>query len=372
MNKDKSDLLDSFKEFYSEYESTNLSKFIEETCFKNHDVYSNFDSWSEVLEISDVHWSDKTEYTKQDIYDSVRHFYKNEKSLKREEFLEKDYYPSSCAVKNKTDKGFGYILGEIVSDDELDENFNRCHDCNGIYKNIAHHWKDSKCSYPSLPSKDKQIFRGLLMGDASIAKKSDESCSLCIDLIRPDFLKYLYNKYPVLFTSLFEQSSPEERVKKNIERGFTTEEHPNNYKRIYKLQSRTIPFFSQMRKRWYGETNIKQFPRNIHFTPELLRMWYVCDGGLKFTSESPYASYASFYTSNEVDSTEMLCEKFSEIGFDAKVFSNDNCASINIGNVDKFLEYIGNPLPGFEYKWENKDYEVYQAKKSEIGTLADD
>lgn len=372
MSKDKSDLLESFENFYSQYESTSLSKFIENTRFKNHDVYSNFDAWNEVLDNSDIHWSEKSKYTEEDIYDSVREFYENENSLKRNEFINNQYFPSVWAVENKTGKRFGRVLGEVVSDDELTENFNRCHDCGGIYENIGHHWKDTECPYPSLSFEDKQIFRGLLMGDATIAKQNENSCSLCIDLTRPKFLQYLYDKYPVLFTSLFEQSSPEERVKKNIERGFTTEEQPNDYKRIYKLQSRTIPFFSDMRKKWYGENDNKEFPEDIEFTPELLKMWYVCDGGLSFASDDPYAFYASFYTSNEMESTDQIVKKFSDIGFDAKIFSGSNSVSININDVDGILDYMGQSLPGFEYKWENKNYEAYQNKKSDIGTLSDE
>lgn len=126
------------------------------------------------------------------------------------------------------------------------------------------------------------------------------------------------------------------------ETGLTLQQKAHdNYEDYYMLRTISHPYFEELQA-WYinGE---KKLPLD---TPEPLelKMWYIADGGRM--GERPFIRADS-----QSENLKKLADSINKIGIDMTVV--DQKRQINVLNKDRerFFEYIGAPVPGFEYKW---------------------
>jgi hypothetical protein len=119
----------------------------------------------------------------------------------------------------------------------------------------------------------------------------------------------------------------------------------------YRLNSRRLSQFEQYRD-WY-DCGEKVFPE-IELNPLILKVWYCCDGDMSVDERWNKKCYARLTASNEMDRKENINSMFSGLPFSPNW--NDG-ARFTFGREGskKFWEYIGEPLPGFEYKWPNNN-----------------
>jgi len=115
-----------------------------------------------------------------------------------------------------------------------------------------------------------------------------------------------------------------------------------------------VPFYE-----WY-ESGSKVWPADIELTPTVLKHWYCGDGSLR-NGKSP-----TIVTVNEFGSEEKIASMLSRRGlpvpnwrkrgqeytYNGKTSDRTALFAYWPASVsDGFWEYIGDPLPGFEYKW---------------------
>ncbi len=117
---------------------------------------------------------------------------------------------------------------------------------------------------------------------------------------------------------------------------------------LYLMRTRSLPCLNQFCS-WY-DNGEKRFPDNLNLTPMALKMWYVCDGTKKvdddLTNGSPRLSIGC---SNENDRQEYINNLFDDIGVSptwAEHYFTFRCE-----DSSELWEYMGTPVPGFEYKW---------------------
>lgn len=111
------------------------------------------------------------------------------------------------------------------------------------------------------------------------------------------------------------------------------------HQQLYRLSTRRNPHLSKYCS-WY-ETGSKRFPDNLKLTPLKLKMWYVSDGNLEDTPK--------ITSVNEEDRPEYIIELFEDVGI--TVTMPDSRIRIASSDAGKFFQYIGEPVPDFEYKW---------------------
>jgi len=113
--------------------------------------------------------------------------------------------------------------------------------------------------------------------------------------------------------------------------------------------TRTHPKLNQFRD-WYDDENNKRFPLDtISLSPLVLKIWYVCDGYLNTSNPKPRARISSI---NESDRIEKIAEWITEeTGIEVNTSKNRERILFNTRRTQKFFEYVGDPLPGFVYKW---------------------
>jgi len=133
--------------------------------------------------------------------------------------------------------------------------------------------------------------------------------------------------------------------------------HPEEYNDIYLTRTRRLPYFRRF-KDWYTQDG-KRFPDNLELTPVITKYWYVCDGTVNWMRD--YSAKIQFNSKNESGREGFITELFDRAGF--TIQRNRHMYYLSVDESESMLEWLGNPPPGFEYKWEIESRSTYEKKK---------
>ncbi len=233
-----------------------------------------------------------------------------------------------------------------------------CHVCGNSFTYLGNHWKgENKCSYPNLTDRQYQITTGLLLGDANCSR-SGTNPHIDVKNTNRKFLEWVNEEYGIISNgiSLSRTAEDSARSLQNTISPNTVAEGCND---VYRLTTRSHPEFEEFRE-WY-ETGEKRFPEDLILTPLIVKVWYVCDGSLWMNEGC--TGRVSISSVNESDRCEFLIQLFENKGF-SPTYTGDH---IFFGTDESFdiLHWMGEPIPGFEYKWAIEDFEGYQREYSE-------
>jgi hypothetical protein len=162
----------------------------------------------------------------------------------------------------------------------------------------------------------------MLLGDGYINEQKDDQHRLVLTSKSKRFLNYVSSEWQWLFCDPYEYNS-----------------NPNTY---YRTHTVSHPFFTDMYSRWYPDGE-KQFPDDLELNPTQLKYWYAGDGTLSTQNKRPFARIS---TSNESHRAEWLISLLP-----TNATYSGNYINIPTEETNEFLEWIGDPLPGYEYKW---------------------
>lgn len=209
----------------------------------------------------------------------------------------------------------------------------------------------SKCGYILMPSNMIEVVKGTLMGDGSIDTKSSKNPNLIVVNTKKEYLDFLDN--------LFGQFSRGVRLYKSAEKSAKGEyigsNNPENYSDIYAFKTMSHPQLSTFSS-WYDDSG-KTFPSNLKLTPTSLKHWFTNDGTYDTSGSQDRILIAA---SNELENEGKLRSYFKDANIPE--FSTFNTSKRKSGGYrvnliwtkddsQELFKYMGNPLPGFEYKW---------------------
>jgi len=226
-----------------------------------------------------------------------------------------------------------------------------CPECGDEYKSLGNHWQHNESHRPALTPKQKEIAVGLLMGDGTIHRKGRIQCKM----ITKPYLEYLDRQFGCLGTGVRFRKTAEESAKENRDTGFSPDAKAENYSDVYGWQSRAHPHFKELRG-WYA-TGEKVWPESITLTPTVLKHWYCGDGSWNSSDRN---NYITIGMANEIKNTEKVDRYFERAGiplpsnyciYEGKDGSTNCIARWSVEDSKELWEYIGKPLPGFQYKW---------------------
>jgi len=211
-----------------------------------------------------------------------------------------------------------------------------CPNCNKKYDRVGHHWSmSSTCDEPELTDRQREILTGLIMGDASVARPDERKPYIQFMMVSRDFVGWVSEELGVFATSISEVEGT----------GFS---EGNTY---YQLRTRRADVFSEYTE-WYGDDG-KVFPSDIQLTPLTLKVWYCCDGDMSVDNRWNTKEYARISAHNEVDRKEKINGYFDSLSFEPN-WNDGGRFTFGRDGSKKFWRYIGEPLPGFEYKWPDR------------------
>jgi len=230
-----------------------------------------------------------------------------------------------------------------------------CPQCGNEYQIIGTHWsKSSSCEHPSFNSHQNEIITGLLMGDGTINKGRDGSNPrLQVEMTSPKYLYHVNEQFGILGCSVQLSMTGEESAKKTRDSGFSPRAKPKNYDDLYVWRSRSHPELNNFIE-WY-ETGRKVWPNSINLTPTVLKHWYCGDGSWNNTNSNNFIHISMW---NEVENREKVNRMFENVGLPSP--SNYNIhekrcsAEFTVSQSKELWEYMGEPLPDFEYKWPDR------------------
>ena len=228
-----------------------------------------------------------------------------------------------------------------------------CPECGESFDLIGQHWVFNEDHRPSLTQQQREIVTGLLMGDGSL-DRGNKNPRLYVCMISPSYLKHLDKQFGILGTGVSLKMAAAESAKEKIERGFSQSVDPENYSDVYHWNTRCHPELHEFN--WYGSGE-KVWPNDITLTPTVLKHWFCGDGNWNNSGSN---NHIRIGMSNEAENTDKVDSYFERA--DLPLPSNYDIYKYDDGRVDcnaeftvdastELWDYMGEPLPDFEYKW---------------------
>lgn len=223
----------------------------------------------------------------------------------------------------------------------------KCPNCGNKYEKLGQHFSVGSCDFPEIEDSKKEILSGLLMGDAYIKKSKYNS--MIVSMCNEEFLEWLDNRLGWVSSGVIRVRTAKNSAKNNRESGFRPNAKEKDYSDVYRLTTFSHPLFNRMRNNWYSPEGKKFNMLKVTLSPEQLRMWYVSDGGLlERENRNPYAY---FRLDSQKNLSENISELLEEIGIENNVRDGGNVIATTTESTPEILAYMGEPVPGFEYKW---------------------
>lgn len=190
-----------------------------------------------------------------------------------------------------------------------------------------------------------EVITGLLMSDASATKNTEQrNTQINIEMINGKFLEYIREIFGSLATDVKTYNRTKTKYKSDEE--YEAE--------LYKLRTRRLKNFNKYRNKWYDDE--KRYPLDsIELTPTVLKMWYVGDGDMSTDDRWNTKHYARITCLNEMDRQEKINNLFQNLSFQPN-WNDGPRFTFGLDGSKEFWDYIGDPVPGFEYKWPDKSY----------------
>jgi hypothetical protein len=215
-----------------------------------------------------------------------------------------------------------------------------CPNCGEEYSAIGRHWRG--CGYPELSEYQEDLVTGLLLGDAYINEHSGGgNANLRVKMANEDFLSWLYDELDWLASKQELFRSGEESASHARSNGLDPD--ADGYQDIYEVRTTRHPRLTELRDEWYG-TGEKVVP-DVDLNPTVVRVWYVCDGYINDHGDG-HTGRPRAVLCHHTDGIDSLSSK---IPFDTYV--SDGHLYITGSDTTDFFEWMGDPLPGFGYKW---------------------
>ena len=228
-----------------------------------------------------------------------------------------------------------------------------CPNCeySGNLRGLSGHWRFNESHRPKFTEKQEDIIIGLLMGDGSINTGSS-NCKIQCNSITLEYLEYLYNEFYPLSSKPKLRATAEQLAENNRNTGFDENANAETYSDSYFWHTLTHPELNKFNS-WYNEDK-KVWPRDINLNSTILKHWYVGDGHYNRESNRIQLSM-----NNESENNKKVETYFQDIRNISIDYWNKNersgkmecIAQFNADTSDELFEFMGEPLPGFEYKW---------------------
>lgn len=230
-----------------------------------------------------------------------------------------------------------------------------CSQCGREYRQIGGHWsKNDDCDYPDFTQRQIEILTGVLMGDGWVDSQSGGRKPIMrCKMITPDYLFYLNKEFGNMSNGFSLLLTGEESAKQARDSGFQPNANASDYSDIYEWRTISHPKIKQFSV-WYSSGE-KIFPSDLKLTPTTLKNWYVCDGNW---DNSGTCNRIQIGISNESERTETITKIFRKSNLPEPRYNkwtkngNTHCKiEFTVEDSKTIWQYMGEPLPGFDYKW---------------------
>lgn len=235
----------------------------------------------------------------------------------------------------------------------------KCPECGNEYERLGRHFTSKETHRPPISDKMNRILTGILMGDGSVRTQYEHPV-FRLRITAKDYLKWLKNQCEWLFGDITLDQDASQQAELARKGGMNPQADPTDYNDLYGMRSVPHPDFEQF-QHWYGEEG-KKYPDGLELSPTVVKHWYVCDGWINYPKTASKGSIGIRVSEKHGDLGK-IAAKFKPLGVEPTVINES--IRFSLDDTGKLIKAFGDPLPGFEYKWEYEDKEKYMKKKSE-------
>lgn len=228
-----------------------------------------------------------------------------------------------------------------------------CYNCGRSFSALGKHFAHpSGCDFPEFDEQQEEVLTGLLMGDGWIQETGQaNNPHLSVQMVSPNYLSYLH-------TEVFPEHGRCEPYLKATgeELAERYSMDPDNTQDAYYWATVSTPKLHSWQA-WY-DSGKKVWPSDISLTPTVLKHWYAGDGTIEHTQGGSIT--ISISMNNERGNEEKVEQYFQQADIPSpdrwNAYQTDegfwnNEAVWNNESSHQLLDYMGTPLPDFEYKW---------------------
>lgn len=196
----------------------------------------------------------------------------------------------------------------------------------GTYQRLSRHWSGPNCAFPTLEARQREVVEGLLLAGATIAGNGPNK-HLVVGTTNATLAEWLADELDWLTHSIRERDG--------------------DGNRHLEYRVRTHAHVTLSRYESWTEVN-RAPPADYTLTPPVARVWYALAGGLQWHGE--YDSQRGLtFSALEADRSAWITRLLAGVGLEPTQV--DRRVQLPPTKADRFLKWIGDPVPGVEYKW---------------------
>jgi len=218
-----------------------------------------------------------------------------------------------------------------------------CPECEEEYESIGTHWRYKPEHRIEIPSAQKSIFTGLLMGDGTLIRKN-KTPYMTLVMTNKEFIEYISSIFGCLAGDVKIKHTPEEASE--AAKRINPEAKPENYSTQFILRFTSHPYYNSF-KSWYGESG-KEWPVDFDYDLLTFKTLYCCDGHY---DNSGTNSELQLSATNEMDNKQKLKKIVNNFGLPQPSRMTQDNIVWDVKSSEKIFAMMGGPMPGFEYKW---------------------
>lgn len=214
-----------------------------------------------------------------------------------------------------------------------------CPECDEEYDSLGTHFRYNESHRPSISGEQHEVVTGLLLGDGCLYGRRDNG-----------------NK-PFLTVTL----SPEQAID-HLREIFgclsrNKQEVYTDGRKYHRFETRSHPELETYLD-WYQPDKI--WPEDVELTPTAMKWLYVSDGTYDTSDGHRRVMIACAKEGEHTDKIERIFEQSGNpisrtYHYERDGRKDDYQLHFNASEAEQLFEYMGEPVPGFEYKWPNRN-----------------
>lgn len=209
----------------------------------------------------------------------------------------------------------------------------------GRYQRLSRHWSGPHCSFPPLSAVQRETVEGLLLAGATIAGNGPNK-HLVVGTVHEPLAKWLADELDWLTHSVRERKG---KGKRQLEYRVRTHAHATLSRYVEWTEGDRAP------------------PEDLEISPHTGRVWYALAGGLQWHGNRDSQRTAAFSALDD-ERAAWIERVLADAGPSLEATRAGKRVQLRPLETDRWLAWIGVPVPGVEHKWAEGQNEYQQLR----------
>lgn len=226
-----------------------------------------------------------------------------------------------------------------------------CPNCDEEFQRLSMHWRGT-CGPPAIARDQRELVAGLLLGNGHVGGNGANKHFRLPTRWRP-FARWVFRELGWLAATIVYLDDSRE----DSERPIPAQQ--------YMVRTHAHPALTRFRS-WYDEDGKRCLPAPEdlpagRLTPRTGRAWHATAGSLGFSNPEYASTRQAYFSAAADDRAERMSALFESAGFDPTRVGKG--VQLPPKQTSAWLDWIGSPVEGIEYKWATTPEGYREAKR---------